>query len=401
MRWAMKGMTVTVKAIILPLDGVLFRNTIAEYERTCLRMEAEFVDPTVAVAARVAVSRLSGGEREPALNNNMLLQAVMRDELGVAAVELERQNAKYYAEVFPCLRAQSSAAPAVPALLTALRERALLCAVLTDVCFPEGAARQRLEWAELLVEDWEFVAHSENTHFDAVAPALFAEIIARLGVEPDETLFVGEAGAREISAARAAGLFVYEIIPAGRSSTEANDGGGTLVELVAQIQAGWLEKLRPRPITCAQVFAELRGNLGALHGLLAEVGAEQWHMHPDEEEWSITQILCHLLERERIEQLPRLWHIVMEDEPFLVAPPPPLGSEVEPCAADGWPVAAEFVAARAETLSFLAGLAPEDWQRPARHSIFGPTNLLEMAHFTAQHDRLHINQLCQTLGKCD
>jgi hypothetical protein len=26
---------------------------------------------------------------------------------------------------------------------------------------------------------------------------------------------------------------------------------------------------------------------------------------------------------------------------------------------------------------------------------------LEMAHFTAQHDRLHLNQICQTLGKCE
>ena len=390
----------TVKAIILPLDGVLFHNTIAEYERTCLQIEAEFVDPAVAAAARVAVGKLAGSEREPALSNDALLQAMMRRELGAAAAKLEPHNAQFHAEAFPSLRVQSSAAPAISALLAALSERALLRAILAEVCFSEEAARQRLDWAELGSEDWEFVAHSENTHFDAAAPALFAEIIARLGVEPDETIFVGATGARELTAARAAGPFVYELIPAGQAPAEASDSGGTMVELAARIRSGWLAELRPRPITRAQVFAELRGNLGALYGLLDEVGAEQWHMHPDEDEWSIVQILCHLLERERSEQLPRLRRIAAEDEPFLVAPSP-AGPKAEPCAADGWPVAAEFAAARAETLAYLAELAPDDWRRPARHSIFGPTNLLEMAHFTAQHDRLHLNQLCQTLGKCD
>ena len=59
-----------------------------------------------------------------------------------------------------------------------------------------------------------------------------------------------------------------------------------------------------------------------------------------------------------------------------------------------------FRQARERTIALLAGLRPDQWNRPARHSIFGLTNLLEMAHFTAQHDRLHITQLCQTLGKC-
>jgi hypothetical protein len=63
-------------------------------------------------------------------------------------------------------------------------------------------------------------------------------------------------------------------------------------------------------------------------------------------------------------------------------------------------VALEFADERERTLAFLAALPPQAWERPARHYIFGPTTLLEMANFVSQHDRMHIAQLCQTIGKC-
>jgi hypothetical protein len=64
-------------------------------------------------------------------------------------------------------------------------------------------------------------------------------------------------------------------------------------------------------------------------------------------------------------------------------------------------VAYQFAQERENTLTLLASLTEDDWRRPATHSIFSNTTLLEMAHFTARHDRMHITQICQTLGRCD
>nr|MCU0514203.1 DinB family protein [Anaerolineae bacterium] len=102
---------------------------------------------------------------------------------------------------------------------------------------------------------------------------------------------------------------------------------------------------------------------------------------------------------ESTQQRPRLERILREDDPFLIAPRPP-GPDIPVCAEDGHRIAAEFVQERARTMAFVHTLTAAEWQRPARHSIFGRTTLLEMAHFTAQHDRLHLNQLCQTIGRC-
>ncbi len=390
----------TVKAVILALDGVVFCDSVADYERSCRQMETNFVEADLARANRVATEALVSPERTPIMSNHALLQAVTRRELDISAVALEQKSTTFYTEAFPSLRELSQVARAFAPLFTELRERNLLCGLLTDVRFPGHAAHRRLEWASMACENWGFIAHSETVHFAATDTALFAEIVARLGVEPDEALFVG-AEAAQLAAARRAGLCVFAVNGVPQTTADCClDGAGSLDTLLKRIRAGWLRELTPRPLTREQVLAELRGNIGALYGLLAEVKDQQWHMRPEPAEWTIVQILCHLLERETEEQLPRIQRIVAEDSPFIVAPMPTSAS-IEPCSESGWQVAESFAAARARTLSYLGELAVMDWQRSARHSIFGPTTLIEMAHFTAQHDRLHLNQLCQTLGKCE
>lgn len=391
----------TLKAIISCLDGVLVHSTISEYVMLCRQLAAEYVDPQVMEATRVAMMKLADSRRDPLLDNFTQLNKSLSCFLGVTRDEIGKINERFYREKFPKLEKLSYQVGTVPDLLSVIQEHSLLSAVLPDVRYPEQANLQRLLWADLAVDDWDFIAHSENVHFDQGSPELFAEIVARLGVEPDETLVVTESNSQEMKAAFTAGLHVVEVIPASTHSNGLMSGGNTLSDLVSSLKTDGVNHWPSRALNRGQVMAELRGNLGALYGMLADVKPEQWHQHPWEEEWSITQILCHLLEREKIEQYPRLQEIAKENEPFIVAPPPPPGPEVAPCMNDGFQVAHQFKAVRLETLAFLESLEVELWQKPARHSIFGPTTLLEMAHFTAQHDRLHLNQLCQTQGRCD
>jgi hypothetical protein len=145
------------------------------------------------------------------------------------------------------------------------------------------------------------------------------------------------------------------------------------------------------------IAPQLRGNIGALKGLLHNIKPEFWHQHPDPKEWSPYQIVCHLLESEEMTQRPQLEKIIAQDNPFLsqsmVAPTPQ-------CDMSESQLVDMFIQARQQTINWLNELPADTWGRIARHSIFGPTTFLEMAHFTAQHDRLHLNQLCQTLKKC-
>ncbi len=56
-----------------------------------------------------------------------------------------------------------------------------------------------------------------------------------------------------------------------------------------------------------------------------------------------------------------------------------------------------FTQSRTNLLNLLDGLDEETLKKPARHAIFGPTNLKELLEFIATHDRTHIRQACNTI----
>lgn len=236
-----------------------------------------------------------------------------------------------------------------------------------------------------------FFATQEARHFSPSHPAYYAEIVARIGVEPDETLLVVTDEHEASSLARNVGMVC----------------GITLQGLATQQEAhpsDWHTRFTPPPLAPSMLITEWEGNLGALKGMIAETRPSVWHQHPVEGEWSIAQVLSHLVYAEADTHRPRLLRIAQEENPFIIAPKPP-PTTLEPFHEDAFVILNAFEAERNQTIalvqSWLQTQPQAFWQRKARHSIFGITNLLEMAHFTAQHDRLHINQLCQTIGRCE
>ena len=391
----------TLKAIILRLDGALGCRSHSVLETAFQRKAPAFTAARIREAGSIARTKIADPKRNPAQSNQELWWLTLKRELQLTQPVLDEIINEYHDRVL--LQLEDTVPRVLPAaeVRSWLQDPSLKCAVFADVLQPEAVIRQQLCRAGLWAEGWDFIAHSANVHFDSCSPALYAEIIARLGVEADEALYIGGNDGCAVAVAQVAGLHAFGIAPGVLPAQPTRPPWKSWSDLATMLaQKDEFNELA-LTLNRKQVMAELRGNLGALFGLLAEVSAEQWHQHPWEEEWSITQILCHLWDREQTEHLPRLRCITEEEEPFIVAPPPPPGPEVAPCHSDGRQVALHFQSARRETLCFLEGLAETEWQKSARHSIFGPTTLLELAHFTAQHDRLHLNQLCQTLGECD
>lgn len=234
-------------------------------------------------------------------------------------------------------------------------------------------------------------------HFTKPNPAYYAETLARVGIEPEEAVMVGNSLQNDIAPANQLGLHTFHV--QDHPTESPADGHGTLHDFLMAVQAGWLDERTDKPLHPAMIVPELIGNLGALFGLLALVAPHQWTEHPLPDEWSILEIVCHLLNREAPVERARLEQIYREDNPFLGVPPPDQ-PDLNSCTNDGLALAHAFTHERYQTVAFLESLADADWQRPARHSIFSNTNLLEMAHFVAQHDRIHITQICQTLSRC-
>lgn len=396
-----------IKAILFDLDNTLLKNPGLPFVQEYLRLGDEHFSrawgysgfPEIALGIMHA---MNGKRTDPQETNAQLairmIAAAANRELNETAAELQ----KFYDETYASLQPYITPVERAGEIIATLRDAGYEIVIATNPIYPPAAICQRLRWGGLRVdlEQYSFVTHAENMHFAKPDLAYYAEILARVGAEPDEAIMVGDNPENDIRPAASLGIQTYQIVPEMRSDPDGNSG--TLQDFCVTVMKGaWQKTLSTPSLDPKMIEPQLRGNVGALFGLLDSAKPHFWNQHPDPNEWSPLQIVCHLWESEDTVQQPRLQRILTDDNPFLVAPKEPFGPKKYHCVDAGIDYAKKFAAARQKTIHWLQTLDQDDWYRPARHSIFGPTTLLEMAHFTAQHDRLHLNQLCRTLGNCE
>ena len=384
-----------IKGVLLDLDNTLLRNPDRAFAQAFkARIEAHFVArfgmEGAASGFRRGIAHASSGADGRLTVAEMMLRC-LADSLGLPVDAVSPALDDYYAGTYMALRELTAPVEGADTLVEMLLGNNLLVAIATNPIYPQRAILQRLAWAGLAhhVDSFAFITHSQNVRFAKPDRAYYAELAARVGVEPDECLVIGDSQRNDIAPAAALGMHTILVTPET----------GLQPALHKLSQSGWQHEFLSSPVSPDTLVPQFMGNLAALAGLLAEVKAHQWRQRPDPGEWSIIQILCHLWQAETAVHQQRLRSILDERNPFIPALPPP-GPHIPECHEDGFEVYERFRQQRRVTMRMLDGLNAADWARPARHSIFGLTNLLEMAHFTAQHDRLHITQLCQTLGKC-
>lgn len=132
------------------------------------------------------------------------------------------------------------------------------------------------------------------------------------------------------------------------------------------------------------------------HEMAAVLADEErdWFRRPSADEWSLTEIACHLRDVEREVHQARLQALIEEKDAFLP------GVDADEWAGprnyraqDGRVALADFLAARRETIAMLTSLPDEIWNRLGQHTFFGPTTMRELVYLAIQHDRLHARQI--------
>lgn len=389
-----------IKAVLLDLDNTLINNPDRKFAFAFLNaIEAEFVDtagiPGAAEIFREALRSMSG-ERNARSTNTELIVDIFQQRTGLDTEEITTILDRFYGEHYPAFRGCVEPRHFARELIDQLSKANYAIVIATNPIYSAEAVRMRMSWGGLPLEPnrYALITSADNMHFAKPASEYYAEILAYVGIEPDEAVIIGDSPKNDIAPAAKIGIHTYQI---NGSSEPPQHSLQHFAEIMATADSP--AYFAYQPITPEHVIPQLWGNIGALYGLLKQVKPNFWLQRPDPEEWSILQILCHLADSERNIERARIIRILEESNPFIVAPRPP-GPEIPLCDVDGMTVADRFANERKTTISLLQQLTDTQWQRPARHSIFGLTTLLEMAYFTAQHDRLHLNQLCQTIGNC-
>lgn len=108
---------------------------------------------------------------------------------------------------------------------------------------------------------------------------------------------------------------------------------------------------------------------------------------PIAEQWSVRDVLAHLLHVETVVIRPRIERMLAEDDPLLTAAPPPAPMR------DVNETLAAWADARAANLPFLRALTPAQLARTARHPRYGTISVRDHVVEWAYHDQDHLRQI--------
>ncbi len=326
----------------------------------------------------------------------------------VSALEIKQEDLNtaaeaFYQDVYPDLRSLTAPNPHAVATVEAAFSRGYRVVIATNPLFPATAIWQRLEWAGLPVTQYPFdlITTAENFHFAKPNPIYYAEVLAQMGWPDGPVLMVGNEIENDIFPAHEMELIAFWVTEHGEVKPESEifaHGSGSLEDFLPWLDEKTPELRAPELHTIPAVLSVLRATPAALATMTDRLRPVDWLTPPDPKEWSATEIICHLRDVEAEVNHPRIRKVLNEENPFIP------GQDTDRWAAeraynrqDGLQALRAFTAARLENLDRLDGLSPIGWERPARHALFGPTNLHELVNIMAAHDRQHLSQMRSVL----
>jgi FMN phosphatase YigB (HAD superfamily) len=388
-----------ITTLLFDLDGTLLDNDTDKFIPVYLKLFASHVAPQLPPEKFVA--ELLSGTRQMITNNDF--RFTLEEKFGahfypamdVAKEKIEPTLNEFYEKRFGELRGETKVIPSARVAAEWAAQNRLKVGIATNALFPRSAILQRLDWANMGAHEFNYglITTFEFMHFAKPSPEYYAETLAWMDSRPEETLMIGNEWKNDIAPAYQVGINTFWVAPRSThppAETASPVGQGNLTEFVEWANNDCLNVIKPLPISSRAA----RAQVAAIPSVMIEITKHaNWKKHP-QEEWSLTEIACHLRDVEIEINQPRLRKILSEANPFIAAIDSdewalPRGYAVQ----DGAAAFAAFVEARRETLTLLDGLADADWKRTARHGAFGPTTLQELVSFTVEHDRTHLRQM--------
>ena len=391
--------------LLLDLDDTLLENDVNVFLPAYLQSFSQYVShlipPEIFIQSLITGTQLMMENNQPNSTLKEVFEAYFYQITGVERDEFEILADEFYASIYPELKKSMKVIPAAINLVESAFNRGYRVVIATNPLFPKTAIDQRLSWAGLHRDrfNFELVTTYENSHFAKPNPSYFAEILGKLGWSDDRYLVVGNDLEHDIVPANVLGLPTYwidqpEISPATELETPMARGG------LGDFSA-WLEQPNwnfetPTYATIDSMISILVSTPAVLDSLCRDQQSSNWDYRPAPEEWNLTEVMCHLRDVEREVNIPRIRMVLMEDNPFISAEDTDVWAHQRNYCDQVPSVAiSSFIEARLELLEMLNGISDTTWMRTARHSIFGRTDLRELVRIITGHDRLHLNQIYQ------
>jgi HAD superfamily hydrolase (TIGR01549 family) len=392
-------MTLTV---LLDLDDTLLANDMNKFLPAYLQALSSFLDdlpPNETIRQVMMATRQMERNRDPSRTLEEVFDASFYPGLGVRKKDLWDKIVRFYADVFPTLQKLTVPNPGTIDLVNYLFQKGYQVIIATNPYFPRAATVHRLAWAGIPVDRYPFTLIStyEDFHFSKPDPAYYAELLAQAGWSTDRVVMIGDDFDLDILPAATLGIptfWINKLDPPDNMPASARSGD--ISDVIP-----WLEEIADTELHFDQPMSHLailRSTPAALHTLTKNFSPQDWQKQPRLNEWSPTEIACHLRDVDQEVNWPRLKKVISEENPFLPGvATDPWAEEREYFREDGPTALKQFFEIRAKITDLLENLQPDDWHRMARHAIFGPTKIKELTGFIVTHDRVHVAQIKQVL----
>lgn len=109
---------------------------------------------------------------------------------------------EYYRQEFSSVQASCGFTPRAAETVAFLKERGIRCVLATNPIFPAVATRARMAWAGLRESDFDLVTTYENSRHCKPNPDYYKDILAELGLTPEECIMVGNDATEDLAAAK-------------------------------------------------------------------------------------------------------------------------------------------------------------------------------------------------------
>jgi FMN phosphatase YigB (HAD superfamily) len=206
-----------LKALLLDLDDTLLGNAMETFLPAYFEAMTAFVTeirpPRRLIEQLIAATRIMDRNDGTGRTNEEVFSEAFFSGLGVDRDRFEPIFERFYAEAFPKLEPLTTPRAAAPEIVRWARDRGLQIAIATNPMFPRTAIEQRMAWAGVGVDrfDYDLVTSYETSHATKSNPAYYREIVDSLGRRPGECLMVGDNWDWDIVHSTSAGVPAYWI----------------------------------------------------------------------------------------------------------------------------------------------------------------------------------------------
>lgn len=184
-----------IKAILFDLDGTLLPMNQDEFLKAYFAGIAEHLshygyNPGELIGAINAGTRAML-KNDGGVTGEVAFWKAFGEKIGKNARKDEPYFEEFYLKKFPSIHTTCGCNPRSRELLDLLHQKGVKTALATNPVFPRIATLERIRWAGLTPNDFEYITTYENSRFCKPRTEYYSEVAEKIGVSPEECLMVG------------------------------------------------------------------------------------------------------------------------------------------------------------------------------------------------------------------